>query len=71
MPGELWYPVYNNVSKDVVCAGFFTYPESYDPGVGNSLGVGQQGSIPNPLLDRETSAALYTYNTVTNLVEHK
>ena len=65
-----WYAIYDTASKDVVGAGFFAEPEQVDPGTGNSLSAGQDGSIPNPLMT-DAGEALYVYNTETHLVEPK
>ena len=69
MANELWYPIYDNTSKDVVGAGFYVEPENVGVGDGRTLGTGREGEIPNPLKDGDTF--LYAYNTETNLVEAK
>jgi hypothetical protein len=67
-----WYGIYDDTSKDVEGAGFFTDPDTVSAGLdaGKSLTVGQAGDIPNDLI-AEDGTKNYTYNTGNNTVEAK
>jgi hypothetical protein len=70
----MWYPSYDNTTKDVLCAGCYADPESVEVPEGMTMGSGQTGDIPDDLItyDEEMNAVYnYTYNTETNLVEPK